>query len=213
MNDFEQRVDLASARLGGRVIAANDDFFAEKENLVKDEAPIWIADKYTDRGKWMDGWESRRRRTPGHDWAIVQLGLPGVVRGVVVDTAFFKGNYPEACWIEGTVAAHDASEERLLSGGTAWTEILPRTLLQGDTRNAFAIATPWPAIRTTSCSAPSRAVGWTPNPFATRCSSSAATWTPRPPERIRSRHSRNGNSPSTIPSRPSTTRSAAASTS
>ncbi len=143
MNDFEQLVDLASARLGGTVIAANDDFFAEKENLVKDEAPIWIADKYTDRGKWMDGWESRRRRTPGHDWAIVRLGMPGVVRGVVVDTAYFKGNYPEACWIEGAALPHDASEERLQSDATHWTAILPRTLLAGDTRNAFAVAVPW----------------------------------------------------------------------
>ena len=143
MNDFEQLVDLASARLGGEAIAVNDDFFAEKENLVKDEAPIWIADKYTDRGKWMDGWESRRRRTPGHDWAILRLGMPGVIRGVVVDTAFFKGNYPEACWIEGAVAPHDATEEHLLSAATHWLEILPRTLLEGDTRNAFEIRAPW----------------------------------------------------------------------
>src|SRR3954466_1755510 len=59
VTDFQQLVDLASARLGGMAIATNDDFFAEKENLVRDEAPIWIGDKYTDRGKWMDGWESR----------------------------------------------------------------------------------------------------------------------------------------------------------
>ena len=143
MNDFEQLVDLASARLGGTVIAANDDFFAEKENLVKDEAPVWIADKYTDRGKWMDGWESRRRRTPGHDWAVVKLGIPGVVRGVVVDTAFFKGNYPEACWIEGAAVPPGATVDHVLGEATPWTEILPRTLLQGDTRNAFAIAAPW----------------------------------------------------------------------
>ncbi len=143
MTDFEQLVDLAQARMGGVVLAANDDFFAEKENLVKDAAPIWIADKYTDRGKWMDGWESRRRRTPGHDWAIVRLGLPGVIHGVVVDTAFFRGNYPEAFWLEGAVAPHDATEARLLSDATAWTPILPRTLLQGDTRNRFAVDVPW----------------------------------------------------------------------
>jgi allantoicase len=143
MSDFEQLVDLASARLGGAVLAANDDFFAEKENLVKDEAPIWIADRYTDRGKWMDGWESRRRRTPGHDWAIIRLGMPGVVRGVVVDTAFFKGNYPEACWIEGALAPHDASEEHLLGDATPWVEVLPRTPLAGDTKNAFEVRVPW----------------------------------------------------------------------
>ena len=105
---FEQLVDLAAARLGGAVPVASDDFFAGKENLVADADAIWIADRYTDRGKWMDGWESRRRRTPGHDWCVLRLGMPGIVRGVVVDTAFFRGNYPESCWLEGTVAPLDA---------------------------------------------------------------------------------------------------------
>jgi allantoicase len=91
----------------------------------------------------MDGWESRRRRTPGHDWAVVKLGIPGVVRGVVVDTAFFKGNYPEACWIEGAAVPPGATVDHVLGEATPWTEILPRRLLQGDTRNAFAIAAPW----------------------------------------------------------------------
>ena len=79
MSEFTHLVDLASERIGGRAIATNDDFFAEKENLLKRSAPVFIPDKYTDRGKWMDGWESRRRRTPGHDWCIVRLGVPGVV--------------------------------------------------------------------------------------------------------------------------------------
>jgi allantoicase len=139
VTDFQQLVDLASARLGGAAIATNDDFFAEKENLVKDEAPIWIGDKYTDRGKWMDGWESRRRRTPGHDWCVVRLGMPGVIRGVVVDTAFFKGNYPEACWLEGAVLPHGAT----LSDAVHWVPVLGRQLLQGDHRNAFAVDVPW----------------------------------------------------------------------
>ena len=100
MNDFTQLVDLASERVGGRVLAANDEFFAPRDNLLKPAKPVWIEDKYTDRGKWMDGWETRRRRTPGFDWCIVQLGIPGILRGVVVDTSFFKGNYPEQCSIE-----------------------------------------------------------------------------------------------------------------
>ena len=94
-------IDLASARLGGEAVAANDEFFAEKENLLKPEPAVFIPDKYTDRGKWMDGWETRRRRTPGHDWCIVALGLPGIIHAVVVDTAFFRGNYPSHCWIDG----------------------------------------------------------------------------------------------------------------
>ena len=73
---FQKILNLASERLGARVIAANDDFFAPKENLLKDSKPIFIEGKYTDRGKWMDGWETRRRRTPGHDWCIVRWGCP-----------------------------------------------------------------------------------------------------------------------------------------
>ncbi|MGC1688216.1 MAG: hypothetical protein WA734_21480, partial [Candidatus Acidiferrales bacterium] len=89
MKDFRFLPDLASERLGGRVIAANDEFFAPRKNLLKESKPIFIEGKFTGRGKWMDGWETRRRRTPGHDWCIVRLGLPGIIRGVVVDTSFF----------------------------------------------------------------------------------------------------------------------------
>src|SRR4029078_4236541 len=96
-----QHPDLAAARLGGRVLWANDDFFAEKENLLKPEAPGWREHEYTQRGKRREGWESRRRRTPGHDSCIVELGLPGVLRGVGVDTAFFRGHYTA----RGSIAA------------------------------------------------------------------------------------------------------------
>src|SRR6187402_3587094 len=101
-NAFDTYVDLANERLGGKVLAANDDFFAEKENLLLEKPPVWKEDLYTDRGKWMDGWETRRRREPGHDWCIVRLGLPGVIRGVVIDTAFFRGNFPESCALHAT---------------------------------------------------------------------------------------------------------------
>src|SRR5215210_3623313 len=98
--EFTNLADLASARVGGRAIATNDDFFAPKANLIKPEPAIFIPDKYTARGKWMDGWESRRRRVPGHDWCLVQLGMRGVVYGVNVDTSHFTGNYPSHCSLE-----------------------------------------------------------------------------------------------------------------
>jgi allantoicase len=139
MTDFTTLVDLASERLGGRAIAANDDFFAPKENLVKASRPIWIEDKYTDRGKWMDGWETRRRREPGFDWAIVRLGLPGAIHGFVVDTAFFTGNYPESCSIEACEAM-DNGVESMAAG--AWFEVLPRSPLQGGAANRFVSAAP-----------------------------------------------------------------------
>ena len=136
---FTDLVDLAHERLGGAVLYANDDFFASKDNLLKAQKPVWLEGKYTDRGKWMDGWESRRRRTPGHDFCLVRLGAPGIVRGVVVDTAFFKGNYPEHCSIDACSVRGQPTPEELLSDATKWTEILPKTALVGDAVNAFAI--------------------------------------------------------------------------
>jgi allantoicase len=140
--DFAELVDLASERLGGGALAANDDFFAPKQNLLKPSAPVFIEGKYTDHGKWMDGWETRRRRTPGYDWCIVRLGLPGILRGVVVDTAFFKGNYPEHCSIETCVADVSASPEQLTGSATRWTEVLPKSALKGDAQNRFEIHHP-----------------------------------------------------------------------
>ncbi|MFO0662591.1 MAG: allantoicase [Polyangiaceae bacterium] len=146
---FEDLVELSREKYGASVLYATDDFFAEKENLLRPEKAIFIDGKYTDRGKWMDGWESRRKRTPGHDFAIIRLGLPGVVRGVVVDTAFFKGNYPQACSIEGVSLPAHASVEELLREDLAWTELLPRSDLAGDAENPFEITGAGAADRVT----------------------------------------------------------------
>jgi allantoicase len=139
MTDFRDALDLASERLGGSVLYATDDYFAEKENLLKPHKPVWKEHEYTDRGKWMDGWESRRKRTPGHDFAIVRLGARGVVRGVVVDTSFFRGNYPSHCSIEACDARPESEADAL--GG--WIEILPKSALQGDSENLFAVESPY----------------------------------------------------------------------
>jgi allantoicase len=137
MTDFTDLMDLAAERLGGAVLAANDEFFAPKENLLKAGAPVWKEGEYTDVGKWMDGWETRRRREPGFDWCLVRLGLPGTPRGVVVDTSYFRGNYPDSCSIEAcAVEGHPGPEELLAA---TWTEILPRSPLQGNSQNRFAI--------------------------------------------------------------------------
>jgi allantoicase len=139
MTAFLELLDLASERLGGAALHANDDFFAGKENLLRPKAAVFLEHEYTDRGKWMDGWESRRRRTPGHDFCLIRLGLPGVIRGVVIDTAFFRGNYPEHASLEGAMARADASPEELLGPGTRWEEIVPRSALQGDSKNLFEV--------------------------------------------------------------------------
>lgn len=141
--DFTQRIDLASEKLGGSVLFANDDFFAPKENLIRAAAPVWKEGLYTDDGKWMDGWESRRRRSPRmdetFDWCIVRLGFPGEIKGVVVDTAFFRGNYPSHCSLEACSADAKADITDLLGAQTQWTEILPLAELNGDSQNIFAI--------------------------------------------------------------------------
>src|SRR4051794_1713795 len=130
-------VELASERLGGGALAANDEFFAPTENLLKAGEAVWIEGEYTDVGKWMDGWETRRRREPGHDWCLVRLGLPGLLRGVIVDTAHFRGNYPESCSLEACVVAGYPGLEELAAA--EWTEVLPRSPLQGDSKNRFPI--------------------------------------------------------------------------
>ena len=130
--------DLACDAVGGAAIACNDDFFAEKENLVKPDAAVWKDHLYTDKGKWMDGWESRRRREPGSDWCVVRLGMPGIIRGVVVDTAFFRGNFPESCALFGA-EIDDPLDLKLLDTAT-WTPLVPRLPLRGDTKNAFPVA-------------------------------------------------------------------------
>lgn len=140
MSLFTDLVDVAATRLGGTVLLANDEFFAPKENLLKPEKPTWREGEYTDRGKWMDGWETRRRRNPGHDWCLIRLGVPAIVHGVIVDTSYFKGNYPEHCSLDGCAISGTADPERLAAGdGGGWTEILPRSGLRGDTENPFRI--------------------------------------------------------------------------
>ncbi len=136
--DASSLVDLASERLGGAVIAANDEFFAPKERLILTGPAVFLPDEYTDRGKWMDGWETRRRREPGYDWCVLRLGLPGVVRAVVVDTAHFKGNYPESCSVDvAEVEGHPAPGE--VVANAPWTPVLDRSPLGGDRENPFDV--------------------------------------------------------------------------
>jgi len=145
---FTELIDLACEIVGGMALATNDDFFAGKENLLKPTAAVFIADKYTEVGKWMDGWESRRKRNLGpgndHDWCIVHLGLPGVIRGLNVDTAHFTGNYPEYCAVDAAEAAPGTSVNAL-----SWKEILIKSKLRGGTWNLFPVADPsrWTHLR------------------------------------------------------------------
>ncbi|HUG08690.1 MAG TPA: allantoicase [Acidimicrobiia bacterium] len=126
-------IDLISERVGGRIVAFNDEFFAAAVNLIQVEPPV-AKEEYTDRGKWMDGWETRRRREPGHDWVVVRLGIPGRIRKVSVDTSYFTGNFPEQFSLDVTgVDDLDRAE---------WLEVIPRTDLAGSTVAEFDVEDP-----------------------------------------------------------------------
>ena len=141
-------------RLRGSVVAASDEFFAAKENLIKPDTPVFAPGTYGPKGQVYDGWETRRRRGPDgtlpertvRDWVIVRLGMPGVVRSIVVDTAFFTGNYPQACSADAfsasgyPTAAEIAPDAGDGTGSRGWQEIVPRGLLTGDARHAFTVS-------------------------------------------------------------------------
>ncbi|MHC5258394.1 allantoicase [Streptomyces sp. UC4497] len=145
---FSELVDLADRRLGGGVIAANDEFFAMRENLLLRERAVFDPEHFGHKGKVMDGWETRRRRGTAdspfpapedHDWAIVRLGAPGVVRGVIVDTAHFRGNYPQKVSIQATNVPGAPGPAELLADDVKWEEIVPKSQVKGHAANAFTV--------------------------------------------------------------------------
>jgi allantoicase len=129
---FHEWLRLDQPRLGTRVTYATDEFFAAKERLIDPATPVFIDDKYDDHGKWMDGWESRRKRTPGHDHCIIHLGVPGVLHGVDIDTSFFTGNYPPQASIDACVSDDDVPAGE-------WIEVVPKTELRGDAHHLLPV--------------------------------------------------------------------------
>ncbi|MGV4888072.1 allantoicase [Streptomyces viridosporus] len=147
---FTHLTDLADRRLGAGVVAANDEFFAPRENLLLPERAAFDPGHFGHKGKVMDGWETRRRRGPSperpwpaagdHDWALIRLGAPGVVRGIVVDTAHFRGNHPRAVSVEGASVPGSPAPEELLSDRTQWTTLVPPAPVGGHAANGFAVS-------------------------------------------------------------------------
>ncbi len=141
--DWANLVDLVQPRLGGRVLAVSDEFFASKDRLIDPAPPEFFPGRYDDHGKWMDGWETRRRRSGGHDWCVIALGLPGRVRGVDIDTSHFTGNFPAAASLEGCRVVGEPDP------ATEWAELLPTTELGGNRHHFRSIADerPWTHLR------------------------------------------------------------------
>jgi allantoicase len=132
--------DLASRRLGGSVMYATDELFAAKENLIRPEPPVFAADDFGAKGKIYDGWESRRRRDPGYDHAIIRLGVPGIVHGITVDTSFFRGNYPPHVSVES--ASVDGYPSAAELGQLDWRTLVERSPAAGDASNWYPVAAP-----------------------------------------------------------------------
>jgi allantoicase len=130
---FHHWLRLEQPRLGTRVVFATDDFFGARERLIDSADPVFIPDKYDHHGKWMDGWESRRKRVPGHDYCVVKLGVPGIVHGLDIDTSHFTGNYPPQASVDACASAAE------IPGDSEWRELLPKTDLQGNSHHLLDV--------------------------------------------------------------------------
>ncbi len=142
--DFVRRcVNLADPRIGAKALAASDEFFAPRDRMLAREAAVYVAGKYDDNGKWMDGWETRRRRGPGHDFCVIRLGLPGAIRGFDIDTSHFTGNYPPAASIEACLSEGEPGTD------AEWVELLAPLKLSGNAHHYPSIADPrvWSHVR------------------------------------------------------------------
>lgn len=141
--------DLAVRSFGGSVVWANDEFFAGRENLVNDGPATFSPRTFGAKGQVYDGWETRRRREPGHDEAIVRLGAPGVVRSVVVDTSHFTGNYPSEASVQAACLVGHPSVDELRAAD--WSTIVERSTLRGDAANTFPVESSrrWTHVRLT----------------------------------------------------------------
>ncbi|KAJ3236396.1 hypothetical protein HDU78_004658 [Chytriomyces hyalinus] len=165
-NPFAQLVDLTA---NGNVLFATDDFFQVAETLILKQDPVWDEKKFTPFGKWMDGWETRRKRTEGHDWSIIKLGLSGTISGLHIDTAFFTGNQTPRISIQAACLEKDLALCRRSEMGSCatneetkaadsiqthlWEEILPMVALRpgypGERHHYFGVtsAKRWTHLR------------------------------------------------------------------
>jgi allantoicase len=131
--DVRQMSNLALPALGGGICCVSDEFFAPAKRMLAAEEPVFIPGRFDQHGKWMDGWESRRKRTTGHDFCVVRI-CPGVIRGIDVDTRFFTGNYPPAVMLEACSVDIEPDER------TAWTMLVPKTEIEGDSIRFFSVS-------------------------------------------------------------------------
>ena len=132
-NTMQGLVNLASPKMGTKILAFSDDFFGEVTRMLNDKDPIFIEDKYDNHGKWMDGWESKRRRDGGNDWAILKLGSAGIISKIEIDTSYFTGNFPPFFSLEGIYSETEPNKD------SNWKSLIAKTNLVGDCKNNFEL--------------------------------------------------------------------------
>jgi allantoicase len=132
-NTIQGLVNLASPKMGTKILAFSDDFFGEVSRMLNDKDPIFIEDKYDNHGKWMDGWESKRRRDGGNDWAIIKLGSAGIISEIEIDTSYFTGNFPPFFSLEGIYSETEPNKD------SNWKTLIDKTSLIGDCKNNFEL--------------------------------------------------------------------------
>lgn len=137
--EFTELTNLSAEKFGAETLGCTDEFFAPVENLLKEGRGIFIEDKYTEQGKWMDGWESRRKRIDGHDWCIIKLGAAGIIHGVDIDTNHFLGNHPPHASLEAICLDGNATLAELTVPELTWKEIVPKADLQSGSQNFFEV--------------------------------------------------------------------------
>jgi allantoicase len=126
-------IDLAQPRLGTKVIYKTDDFFASANRIISPTKPVFKDGVFDKHGKWMDGWESRRKRTKGHDYIIIKLGKPGIIKKVDVDTSHFNGNQPSMVSIEGANSNLNKLDQ------LKWVPLLSKQKTKADSHHYFRV--------------------------------------------------------------------------
>lgn len=133
---LQKYTNLADNRIGAEIVDCSDDFFAEAKRMLQFDAPIFVEDKFDDHGKWMDGWETRRKRHTGYDWSIVKLGVAGKITALDIDTTFFTGNYPASASVEACYSSNDDLSS------VEWHQILPNSILGPSDHHLFEVSSP-----------------------------------------------------------------------
>ena len=144
--DYKEQINITSSDFGSKVIYCSDEFFADSGRMLQASEPLWIEGKYDENGKWMDGWESRRRRDGKNDFCFIRLGSPSIINNFNIDTSHFTGNFAPAISILGCSVPGGTTDDRVVDGSAVseWFDLLDQEKLEGDSHNLFSCKTNQP---------------------------------------------------------------------